>query len=208
MPICARQPARPQEVASHHHHARLAWMGERRAGLGIAFHWLAGCAGLALGAAPLCGQTPATPPLQPPPDPTVLDPSAPLDPMPDLGVEWPDLNQPEPALPPEVEGVAPEAAAEAVEKAASQVEDAAATRGYDWTVTGLEGLASEPEIRAGFNERSTLKADHKRTANAAQIDRRARADAELLAELLRSQGYYDATVEPQITATDGALAVS
>jgi len=179
-------------------------MGKRHAGRGTAFHWLAGCAGLALGAAPLCGQTPPPQPV----DPAVLDPSAPLDPMPDLGVDWPDLNQPEPALPPEVEGVAPEAAAEATQQAASQVEDASATRSYRWTVTGLEGLETAEEIRAGFDERSTLKADHKRTANAAQIDRRARADAELLAELLRSQGFYDATVEPQITAADGELAVS
>jgi translocation and assembly module TamA len=93
-------------------------------------------------------------------------------------------------------------------KPPSQVEDASATRSYRWTVTGLEGLETAEEIRAGFDERSTLKADHKRTANAAQIDRRARADAELLAELLRRQGFYDATVEPQITAADGELAVS
>jgi translocation and assembly module TamA len=178
-------------------------MGERRSGRKAAFEWLAGCAGLALGAAPLCAQT-----IPPPIDPAELDPSAPLDPMPDLGVEWPDLNQPEPALPPEVEGVAPEAAAEATEQAASQVEDAAATRSYHWSISGLEGLASESEIRAGFEERSTLKADRKRTANAAQIDRRARADSELLAELLRSQGYYDATADPQINVTGGELTVN
>jgi translocation and assembly module TamA len=178
-------------------------MGKRRVGRGTAFRWLAGCAGLALGAAPLCAQT-----APPPPDPTTLDPSAPLEPMPDLGVEWPDLSQPEPALPPEVEGVEPGAAAEAIEEAASQVEDASATRSYHWGISGLQGLPTEPEIRAGFDERSTLKADHKRTANAAQIGRRARADAELLAELLRSQGYYDATVEPQIDAREGELAVN
>ena len=178
-------------------------MGERRAGRGTAFQWLAGCAGLALGASPLCAQT--TPP---PADPAELDPSAPLEPMPDLGVEWPDLNQPEPAPPPEVEGVAPEAAAEATEEAASQVEDTAAARAYRWSISGLEGLAAADEIRTGFDERSTLKADRKHTANAAQIDRRARADAELLAELLRSQGYYDATVEPQIETAGDELVVS
>jgi translocation and assembly module TamA len=177
-------------------------MGERRAGRGTAVLWLAGCAGLALGAAPLCAQ-------QAPPstDPAELDPSAPLDPMPDLGVEWPDLNQPEPALPPEVEGVAPGAAAEATQEAAAKVEDVSATRAYHWSIGGLEGLPVETVVRAGFDERSTLKADRKRSANAAQIDRRARADAELLAELLRSQGYYDATVEPQITAAGNELAV-
>ncbi len=176
-------------------------MGQRSTGRGTASLWLAGCAGLALGAAPLHAQS------APPTGPAELDPSAPLDPMPDLGVEWPDLNQPEPAAPPEVEGVAPEVAAEATEEAASQVEDASAARSYRWTISGLDGLEAAPEIRAGFDERSTLKADRKRTANAAQIDRRARADAELLAELLRSQGYYDATVEPQIAPAGNDLVV-
>ena len=178
-------------------------MGERRAGRGTAYFWLAGYAGLALGSAPLCGQPAAAPT-----GPSELDPSAPLEPMPDLGVEWPDLSQPEPALPPEAEGVSPDAAAEAVEQAAGQIEDASATRGYRWTIAGLDGLDTESEIRAGFDERSTLKADRKRTANAAQIDRRARADAELLMEMLRSQGYYDATVEPGITTAGNELSVT
>jgi translocation and assembly module TamA len=178
-------------------------MGERRAGRGTASLWLASCAGLALGAAPLSAQVAPQPQ-----DPAELDPSAPLDPMPDLGVEWPDLNQAEPAAPPEVEGVAPEAAAEATEKAAEQIEDASATRRYRWTISGLEGLETAPAIRSGFEQRSVLQADKKRNANAAQIDRRARADAELLAELLRSQGHYDATVEPQIDAAGNELVVS
>jgi translocation and assembly module TamA len=178
-------------------------MGQRRAGRVTASLWLAGCAGLALGAEPLRAQSPPQPA-----DPAELDPSAPLDPMPDLGVEWPDLNQPEPAAPPEVQGVAPEAAVEATEEAAEQVEDASATRGYRWTISGLEGVAEADSILAGFDERSTLKSDRKQTANAAQIDRRARADAELLAELLHSKGYYDATVEPQIDVSDNGLIVA
>jgi len=178
-------------------------MGERCAGRGTAFLWLASCAGLALGAAPLCAQG-----APPPRAPTELDPSAPLAPMPDLGVEWPDLNQPEPELPPEIEGVAPEAAAEATEQAAEGVDDASATRNYRWSIEGIEALEAAEQIRAGFDERSTLKSDRKHNANAAQIDRRARADAELLAELLRSQGYYDATVEPQIDAAANALIVT
>jgi len=177
-------------------------MGERRAGRGTASYWLASCAGLALGAAPLHAQVAPQPQ-----DPAELDPSAPLEPMPDLGVEWPDLNQPEPAPPPEVEGVAPEAATEATEKAAEQIEDASATRRYGWTISGLEGLEAAPAIRSEFDKRSVLQGDKKRSANAAQIDRRARADAELLAELLRSQGYYDATVEPQINAAGNELVV-
>jgi translocation and assembly module TamA len=174
-------------------------MGERSAGRGTAFRWLIGCAGLALGAVPLCGQVP--------PDPAELDPSAPLDPMPDLGVEWPDMSAPEPAPPPEAEGVAPETAAEATEEAASQVEDASATQRYRWSLSGLDGLEAASTIRAEFDARSTLEADKKKSANAAQIDRRARADAELLAELLRSQGYYDAVAEPRIAARQTELQV-
>ena len=36
------------------------------------------------------GARPGAPPAPPPSDPAELDPSAPLDPMPDLGVDWPD----------------------------------------------------------------------------------------------------------------------
>ena len=178
-------------------------MGKRRAGRATAFQWLAGCAGLALGAAPIAAQI-----TLPPPDPTELDPSAPLDPMPDLGVAWPDMNQPDPEPLPEVEPVTPEAAAEAVEEAAELVEDATSNRRYRWTLSGLESVPQAAEIRSGFNERSVLEADKDETANAAQIDRRARADAELLAELLRSWGYYDATVEPAIDASRTELLVS
>jgi translocation and assembly module TamA len=177
-------------------------MGERRAGRGTATRLLAGCAGLALGAAPLHAQTAPQPT-----GPADLDPSAPLDPMPELGVEWPDLNQPEPELPPEVEGVAPDAAAEATQEAAEGVEDAAAERRYEWTISGLDGVADAAAIRGGFDERSVLEGDSNKTANAAQIDRRARADAELLAELLRSQGYYDAAVEPRIDVRGNDLRV-
>jgi len=178
-------------------------MGERRAGRATAFHWLAGCTGLALGAAPLAAQINL-----PPPDPTELDPSAPLDPMPDLGVEWPDMSQPEPEPPPEEQAVAPEAAAEAIQDAAEVVEDVTSNRRYRWGISGLDAVPEAEAIRTGFNARSVLEADKDDTANAAQIDRRARADAELLAELLRSQGYYDATVEPDIDVVGNGLLVS
>ena len=163
---------------------------------------LTGCAGLALGAAPLRAQVPPQPA-----DPAELDPSAPLDPLPDLGVEWPDMNAPDPAPPPEVEGVAPEDAAEATEEAAERVEDASASRAYRWTITGLDRISERQAILNGFEDRSALEKDRDSEANAAQIDRRARADAELLAELLRSQGYYDAFVEPRIEAAGTALSV-
>ncbi|HEY0630399.1 MAG TPA: outer membrane protein assembly factor, partial [Sphingomicrobium sp.] len=142
-----------------------------------------------------------------PRDPAELDPSAPLDPMPDLGVDWPDLNQPDPEPPPEVQAVEPETAAEATEEAAEKIEDASATRSYSWRLSGIEGLPEAEEVRLGFDERSVLRGDREKRANAAQIDRRARADGELLTELLRSYGYYDATVEPAIEAAGEQLVV-
>ena len=175
-------------------------MGERGASRAIALRWLMGGVGLALAASPVCAQVPS-------PDPNELDPSAPLDPMPDLGVEWPDMNQPDPPPPPEVEGVAPEAAQDVTEETAERVEDIAATRPYRWTISGIESLPDAEAVRAGFDERSVLEGDNDNAANAAQIDRRARADAELLTELLRAQGYYDALVEPTIEVAGTALTV-
>ena len=175
-------------------------MGKGRVRRLAAFQWLTGCAVLTLGAAPLAAQLP-------PQDPAELDPSAPLDPMPDLGVDWPDMNQPDPEPPPEVQAIEPETAAEATEEAAERVEDSTAARSYAWQIGGIESLPEAEEIRLGFDERSVLKADREETANAAQIDRRARADAELLVELLRSHGYYDASVEPTIDASGTRLNV-
>jgi translocation and assembly module TamA len=172
-----------------------------RAGRGAINTLLTVCAGTVLGAAPLFAQA------QPPADPNQLDPSAPLDPLPDLGVDWPDLNAPEPAPPPDVEGVAPDDAKDVTAETAGRVEDASATRAYRWSIAGLEAIAERQAVIDGFEDRSALKADRDDKANAAQIDRRARADSELLAELLRSQGYYDAFVEPRIDAAGAELAV-
>jgi translocation and assembly module TamA len=126
-----------------------------------------------------------------------LDPSAPLDPMPDLGVEWPDLDTPDP-----VQG---ETAAEtAFEQAlADPVDELSAERRYR-VVSGLDAV-TDPTLAERFEQLSVLQGDRGQAANAAQLDRRARADAELLAELLRAEGYYDAAVEPRVEA--GAEAV-
>ncbi len=174
-------------------------MGKGRVRRVAAFQWLMGCAVVALASLPLHAQTPTEPP--------ELDPSAPLDAMPDLGVEWPDMNQRDPEPPPELQAVEPEAAAEATAEAADRVEDATATRSYRWAITGLEGVGEAETIRSDFDERSVLEGDRSKEANAAQIDRRARADAELLAELLRSRGHYDAAVEPTIEAAGQQLQV-
>ena len=59
--------------------------GERRG-------WLRGCCARPRSALAMPALAPDRAAAAPPPDPAELDPSAPLDPMPDLGVDWPDLE--------------------------------------------------------------------------------------------------------------------
>ncbi len=134
---------------------------------------------------------------QPAPDPTELDPSAPLDPMPGLGVEWPDMDAPDPVPEPEPGETADASADE--DTAGEAIEDATAARDYDWRITGLAPVADAEAVLDRFREQSALEKEDDEPANAAQIDRRARADAELLTTLLQSEGYYDAEVETDIS---------
>lgn len=126
---------------------------------------------------------------QPPPadpiDLPPLDPSAPLDPLPDLGVDWPDMEQD-----------ADDAIAGVPD---TGIADAAAERRYTVRIEGLDG-ETEAALREPFDSLSTLAKNLKDPANAAQIDRRAREDADLLAELLRARGYYDALVRTRVEA--------
>ena len=133
--------------------------------------------------------------------PADLDPSAPLDPMPELGVEWPDLDAPDrPVV------AAPEAdqGTEELPDAPPLSDDAAAELRYSVALEGLEQVATE-ELTASFDAQSALRKGRKDPTNAAQVDRRSRADAELLAELLRSQGYYDAIVRAADRPNGGRL---
>ena len=130
-----------------------------------------------------------------------LDPAAPLEPLPDLGVDWPDMNTPDVEMPVE----APDVPAVTEEQPAAI--DVGEERRYSVMIEGLVGVGDEPELVAAFDEQSALRKGLGKAANAAQIDRRSRADAELLAELLRSRGHYDAVVEPRIETSGEALAV-
>ena len=136
-----------------------------------------------------------------------LDPGAPLDPLPEIGVEWPDMNAPD--APPEIlpledEGAVDEGETEQVPQGAI---DAGEERRYAVLVQGLQGVDDEPALAKAFDEQSALRAGRGDPANAAQIDRRSRADAELLTELLRSRGYFDAVVAPRIEAAQDMLSV-
>ncbi|MBA3677050.1 MAG: BamA/TamA family outer membrane protein [Sphingosinicella sp.] len=112
-----------------------------------------------------------------------LDPSAPLEPLPDLGVDWPEMDEPE-ANP---IAVAPDAS----------IADAATERTYAVRIEGLQ-IADAEKLIAEFRALSTLEAQKSDPANAAQIDRRAREDADLLSELLRAHGFYDAVVRTRV----------
>jgi translocation and assembly module TamA len=163
------------------------WGSRRRAA-----RLLCAAATLTLASAAGLAQTTQQSPPQPP-DAAELDPSAPLAPLPDLGVEWPDLNA--------KDSTAPAAAA------TKQPDEGASEVRYTWTIEGLASFGNAEDLLKTFRQQSALEANRKKPANAAQIGRRSRADADLLAELLRSQGYYDAVVEPSTERVAGGLQV-
>ena len=115
--------------------------------------------------------------------------------MPDLGVDWPDLK---------AQDQAPAAQGGQAETTPSQD---AGERKYAIVIQGLGAVGGAEEILKAFRQQSALEADRKDPANAAQIARRSRADAELLEELLRSQAYYDADVEPRTEPAGDTLRV-
>lgn len=146
-----------------------------------------------------------------------LDPSAPLDPMPGLGVDWPTLtddparDQPAEDQPAGDQASSGRAGDDNPEGGISQTPDTSMAdevlvRSYRFRLEGLEDVDRE-ELTDQFNQLSTLEANRDDPANAAQIDRRAREDAELLAELLRARGYYDAGVETKVEAEDAGKRV-
>ncbi|MBB3763389.1 autotransporter assembly complex protein TamA [Sphingomicrobium lutaoense] len=151
---------------------------------------LAACGVVAV-AAPAYAQDGATPgneqeaPLPP------VDVDSPLDPLPGLDLEWPELDSDPP-----------------LSDTPAALTDVADEIRYEVRLTGLpEGR--KDEIETAFEAQSALEAGDGEAVNAVQVDRRARADRELLQELLRSVGYYDAEVRPDIRPREGApLAVT
>lgn len=143
------------------------------------------------------------------PDPTELDPDAPMDAMPDLGVDWPDMDaaDPAPLLDPNPDAEAMSEPVDAQPAVAVSIDDSVAARRYSVRLEGL-GAAGDEELLKAFDAQSALDQGERKTANAATIDRRARADSELLVTLLQAQGYYDAEVEPAIALEGEVIAVS
>jgi translocation and assembly module TamA len=153
----------------------------------------------------LCAGKAAAQAAQPEPaGPPELDPNAPLAPMPDLGVAWPDLNAKDTTP---AENPAPNATSAAAKSKAKAAANGTGDIRYSWTIEGLGPMGASEDLLKAFRRQSALEADRKDRANAAQVERRSRADADLLAEMLVSQGYYDAVVEPRTEGSDGQLRV-
>ena len=145
------------------------------------------------------------------PQSTDLDPDAPMDAMPDLGVDWPDMDAPDLAPAPDPGATQSPLTGETVESdardAGVSIDDSAAARRYVVRLDGL-GAADSETLQKAFRDQSALEEGDSKSANAAQIDRRARADSELLTSLLQAQGFYDAEVEPAIALETDTIAVT
>lgn len=70
---------------------------------------------------------------------------------------------------------------------------------YDTTVTGLGGTG----VASRFDALSTLRDSGRRSQSVAQVTARADEDVKLLAKLLRSEGYFDASADAAITPIAG-----
>ena len=145
---------------------------------------------------------------QPEPEPgPVLDPSSPLDPIAGFGVDWPDMDAPEAPIAEEPAGSQPaQPAAEEKKPATTATTNAESEQRYTIAIEGLEGEGAQ-RIRSRFDLLSTLKLGEGKAANTAQIDRRAREDEGLLRDLLRSEGYYGATVTTEVDSRESRIVV-
>ncbi len=120
----------------------------------------------------------------------MLDPNSPLAPMNDIGVAWPDLTA-SPDDPIAVTGRS----------------NIAELSRYTFKIDGIDAV-DDKLFETRFDALSSLRAHQKEEANAAQIDRRAREDADLLTTLLRGLGYYDARVTTSVEPQDGVPQVT
>jgi translocation and assembly module TamA len=154
---------------------------------------------------------PVPPPVLPP-----LNDSLDLDDMPDIGLDWPDLEAPVQSLPvdplPEkpVSQAEPDATAtvpappdlavesedvpggpqQRTEADALAALDPGAPLRYSTRLQGF-GEAADATLLTRFDALSVLKQGEGDRANIAQIRRRGQSDLDLADELLRARGYYD-----------------
>ncbi|WP_425262552.1 autotransporter assembly complex protein TamA [Sphingobium cyanobacteriorum] len=145
-----------------------------------------------------------------PPPAAVPQPDQPLDAMPDIGVDWPDMAQPDmiaplpgdsaDVQPPSSDGVSAEAQPVVTPAEEAVIfTDAGEERRYTVQLTGIEAIADAP-FTLRFDQLSVLRQGQGKPANLAQINRRAKEDGELLQRLLRAKGYYAARVRSAVAA--------
>ena len=146
------------------------------------------------------------------PSAEVLDQDLPLDPMPDLGVAWPDLGQPDtvtslPPDPTESADVAIDPADPAVQDPsddepaeAAAFADSGEEKRYAVQLNGVDQVA-DAQFDSRFKQLSALREGEGKPANLAQINRRIKEDSELLDRLLRAKGYYAARVRSAISVS-------
>jgi len=135
-------------------------------------------AALLLSAAAHAQSVPASAPAAPAPAAVPAEPGADLAPMPDLGVDWPD--------PAKIDAAPSAGTTEVKGIAADKLQH------YRVELEGAEALG--PTFRARFDQLSALVTNQGKRANAAQINRRARDDEDLVRQLLAAQGHYDGRV--------------
>jgi translocation and assembly module TamA len=210
-------------------------------------HWSAwtGGAWAVLLAAPTAAQTTPAPVPAPQTDEqwvSELDPDAPMEPLPEMEVPWPDLDAPlpEPAplpsetaesqapdLPPAVvpptevlagepELVLPPSLLADTDEGAAIVSvgsdqlpaqvDAEGQMRYRVELGNL-GEAENPELRDRFAGLSVLRVEAGEPANAAQINRRIVEDTDLVARLLRNNGFYDASLGSTVSGDGSVLSI-
>ena len=142
----------------------------------------------------------------------VLDQDLPLDPMPDLGVAWPDLGQPDtvtslPPDPADSADIAIDPADPAVQDpgdeepaGAAAFADSGEEKRYAVQLNGVDQIA-DAQFDSRFKQLSALREGEGKPANLAQINRRIKEDSELLDRLLRAKGYYAARVRSAISVS-------
>ncbi|WP_461158443.1 autotransporter assembly complex protein TamA [Sphingobium sp. TomMM35A] len=143
-----------------------------------------------------------------------VDQDLPLDPMPDLGVAWPDLGQadtvtslpPDPLDDSDKAGQAADAAlpdpGDEVPAEVAAFADSGEEKRYLVQLNGVEQIA-DPQFDSRFKQLSVLREGEGKPANIAQINRRIKEDSELLERLLRAKGYYAARVRSAISVLPG-----
>lgn len=138
------------------------------------------------------------------------DPQTQMEPLPGLGVDWPDMDAPDTITPLDEGSDEAEADSGAEGEEDSVVADAETAPPVDYTselkyrvvLRGLDEVADD-QYRDRFNDLSILREGEGDESNIAQINRRAKEDIELLERILRAKGYYDARVVSEIVPARG-----